>query len=288
MLYIVITSLNVLLHSLGCFLLWKTYKWNQITTQKLIVFHLSVAEGLFCLSILVFTALGYFPNYGESWTYLRSICFMMYFVIYFTMLFMTLDRLMAVVLSFKYQLYWRVGRTKKMLAIIWFVGFTLGVCTWIILNHTSIDTSIVLLTAFIYCQLVTSILFVVIALSTYAIIFWTYRKSRNSLRSSGSSNENGQQTTQLRFFIPVLIIFTYLIFNSVPLSIWTLTVSSSTSFNSFNSDWFAVLYDLGYMADALIYIFLQSKVRKQLFSCCKRQEATEPSIGLSSAVVTNV
>ena len=282
MLYIVITSLNVLLHSLGCFLLWKTYKWNQITTQKLIVFHLSVAEGLFCLSILVFTALGYFPHYGESWTYLRSICFMMYFVIYFTMLFMTLDRLMAVVLSFKYQLYWRVGRTKKVLATIWFVGFMLGFCLCVILVNTS-DNYIksVLFPAFAFSQLVSSIIFVVTAFSTYATIFWKNRKSTNSLRRSGASNGNGQRYSRFRYRIPTLIILTFAIFNSVPLLMW---------FTSWSWLMSRVPFALGYMADALIYIFLQPKIRRELLSCFKRRVAAEPSniVSPPSIVVAKV
>ena len=187
---------------------------------------------------------------------------------------------MAVILSFKYQLYWRVGRTKKLLATIWFVGFILGVGTCVILLNTPIDIFIVLFTTFRYCQLVLSIAFVFTALSTYATIFWKYRKSRNALQRSGSSNENGQRNSQLGFRIPALIIFTFVIFNSVPISIW------------FNSPWyvFHIMLALGYVADGLIYIFLQPEVRKQLFSsCCGKRDATEPSnIVPPSTVVASV
>ena len=272
-------SLNVFLHSLGYFLLCKTYKWSQVTTQQLILFNLSVAEGLFSLLALVEELLDYFLplDVTWSWAYFRSIFVMLHFVIYFTMLFMTLDRLSAVALSFKYQLYWRVGRTKKVLATIWFVGFMLGVCTCVILIMRSIDIQIiiVLFTAFRYCQFVSSTVFVVTALSTYAVIFWKYRKSRNELRSSGSSNENGQQNSRLRFRIPALIIFTFVLFDSFPLCIWVISYSSFTSWSLLDVS--RILYALGYMADALIYIFLQREVRKQLFSCCNKQVTTEPS-----------
>jgi len=224
-----------------------------------------------------------------SWTYVRSIYLMLHFVIYFTMLFMTLDRLSAVVLGIKYQRYWWVGRTKKVLATIWFVGFMLAVCTCVILLYllkwsdgnilNNLGTIAVLFTVFHNCQIVSSPVFVVTALSTYAVIFWKYRKSRNELRLSGSSNENGQQNPRLRFRIPALIIFTFVIFDSVPLFIWAMSFKSWYSLEVCQ-----ILYPLGYMADALIYIFLQQEVRKQLVCCCKKQVTAEPS----SIVTTNI
>ena len=289
---IIITSysLTVILHSLSCFLLWKTYKWNQVTTQQLILLHLSIAEGLYCLLILVEELLFFFLQYGKGWAYFRSISLMLHFVIDFTMFFMTLERLMAVILSFKYQLYWRVGRTKKVLATIWFVGFMFGVTACLIQINTSVEIDILLLTVFTYFQLVFSIIFVVTAFSTYAAIFWKYRKSRNALRRSGSSNEDGKRNSHLRFRIPALIIFTFLIFDSVPLCIWVILLSSSISWSWLLELSRVLLFALGYIADALIYIFLQPEVRKYLLSCCQKRDETEHStiVSLPCIVVSNI
>ena len=283
-----IVSVNVLLHSTGCFLLWKTYKRSQVTTQKLLLFHLSISEGLMNLNLVVIFAVHLCidfrsESYKIIYTYIiHPMRSSLFYVIFFIMLFMTLDRLMAVVLNLKYQIYWRVTRTKKVLAAIWIFGLLLSVCFGVFPEFTPHRVYILILMIHIYLQLAFSILFVVTALLTYATIFWKYKMSRNSLEAD-PSNRNGQHQQQhspMHFYIPVLIISTYVIFNATPFII-LIFIDEVIAV-----DIAKILYSLGYMSDALIYIFLQPKVRKELFVCCRRRKSAEPSnnITLQSTV----
>ena len=279
-------SVNVLLHSTGCVLLLKTYKSSQITTQKLILLHLSISEGLINLNFVVIHVMYLCIDFrSESYKIMFSYIIhpmmsSLYYVIFFIMLFMTLDRLMAVVLNLKYRLYWRVTRTKKVLAAIWIFGLLLNVCFSILAEYPQLY--IQLQTMHAIFQLAFFILFVITSLLTYATIFWKYKMSRNSLEAD-PSNRNGQHQQQhspMHFYIPVLIISTYVIFNATPFII-LIFIDEVIAV-----DIAKILYSLGYMSDALIYIFLQPKVRKELFVCCRRRKSAEPSnnITLQSTV----
>ena len=174
-----VVSVNVLLHFTGCFLLWKTYKRSQITTQKLLLLHLSISEGLINLNSVVYYVM-HLCIYGQSESYniynivLFYIIYPMkslFYVIFVIMLFMTLDRLMAVVLNLKYRLYWRVSRTKKVLAAIWIFGLLLSVCFGVLPKFVPLRIYILIQMIHDYLQLAFSILFIVTALLTYVTIF---------------------------------------------------------------------------------------------------------------------
>ena len=266
---ILVAGFNVLLHSTGCYLLWKTYKWSQVTTQQLIILNLSVSEGLINLQLLVmraFSLSGWSVSDIVYSSFVQPVQFSLLYVIFFIMLFMTLDRLMSVLLSLKYQVYWTVGRTKKVLVAIWILGFIVSVCICL-LQEFSIRFFIRV--KCVYLLMAFSIVFVITAISTYATIFWKYRRSRHSL-GTDPSNAYVQHQSQMRFRIPALIIFTYLVFNAIPLIIWI--AHSKNDFWAYMSiKW----YTIGYVSDGMIYIFLQPKVRKQFFKCCEKQETAD-------------
>ena len=274
-------SVNVLLHSTGCFLLWKTYKRSQITTQKLILLHLSIFEGLINLIFLVMYVmhLSVDPQ-SESYNmilmyFIQPVTSSLNYVIIFIMLFMTLDRLMAVVLNL------RVSRTKKVLVAIWIFGLLLSVCFILLRIYMSRSIYKLIRIIHVYLQLAFSILFVITALLTYAIIFWKYKISRNSLEADSSNGNGQQQHSPMHFYIPLLIVSTYVILNATPYIIGIFIKKSNEVLFMIN-----ILHYLGYMSDALIYIFLQPKVRKELFMCCRRRNSPEPSnnITLQSTV----
>lgn len=114
-----ITILNIFLHILGSYLLWKTYNWTTITTQQLIIFHLSVCEAFESANGVIHHIFAFLGYELESPQMSYGFCFYIAFaqVLYMLMMVITLDRLMAVVLGLKYPLYWTVEKTKKLLKV---------------------------------------------------------------------------------------------------------------------------------------------------------------------------
>ena len=277
--------LNILLHSIGAFLLWKTCNWATISSQQVMIFNVALCEcfesGIW-LVFHVFAFLGYERESPQIWY-----CFDLHFpfdqVLYFLMMAMTLDRLMAVVLGLKYPLYWTVTNTKKLIKAFWGIGIA------------SILASILLRILIgpwyrievLYFSLLESSLFIMVALVTYAIIFRKYNKSRYRVRRcqvSGNmdvSRVNSLSIVQTffksRFYVSLLIILTYLLFNTIPFCIYVKlshigrrkhTPGNVATFIS------AVFMHLNYTCDAAIYIFLQRTVRKKLFEMvsCSRSD----------------
>ena len=276
---LLIDVLNVLLHSTGIYLLWKIYVWKEITTQQLVLFHLSIAEGLLSTLFVVFDVLVLTSN-GEYGLYVTHVEEILLVVIYLIMIFMTVDRLMAVVLSWKYKIHWRVGRTKKLLAVIWLLGIMMGVCFNLLDELLPPDLRSVFIDVYYYLQIVFSLIFVAIAVLTYVIIYWKDKMSGRFLQKHATPNENDQQQStrqqsKLRFRIPGLIILSYLICNTIPSIMIILWFVHSLSYELVKVMF--LLFRLGYTSDPFIYIFLQAKVRNQLLGCCKRQSRSERS-----------
>ena len=272
-----ISALNFFLQWIGCYLLWKAYNWRNLTTQSLLIFHVCVCECLISSVWLVIYFILTPTGYGLHTSY-YGYCFVIHLafnaVLYKIMLFMTLDRLMAVLLSLRYPQYWTVNRTKKMLSVIWSIGCVEIVCFVIFVNRFGTWYRSL---GLVYVTLTFRILFICIALITYSVIFWKYRKSIDIARHQNlSGNDRRTRTSALqtflksRFYISALIILTYIFFNTIPFFALISSVEDVYDRSSQKELAVGILLQLGYTADAVIYIFLQKNVRNQLIKmiCC--------------------
>ena len=298
-----ISVLNLLLHLLGGFLLWKTYNWTTIKSQQLILFNLSVCEGLESIVWVIIHILEFIGDGDKQQQkmYATSVHISLSQVLMMLMMALTLDRLMAVVLGLKYPQYWTVKNTKKLLIGFWCVGIAF------LLLSIPLGPWFRRVEA-LYFTLAQSCLFIIVAFVTYATLFWRYVKSRNALRQYRDSNAedlNGshsiaQTFLESRFYVSILIILSYLVFSTIPFAIIIISKSVSEKGNfkrqygdgaTFMS---VISMHLSYTADAVIYIFLQKDVREKLFktmSCSNEIESrsnqqegfqTQPGNGATS------
>ena len=279
----IVITLNIVLHSVACYLLWKTYNWTNLTTQQLLIFNLSICEWLVNLSWLVSEVLrlcGYKETSYDSYTFCihTATCA----VLYMLMVYMTLDRLMAVIFTFGYLRYWTVGRTKKILVFIWAIGTLLAVIFISLFeifgNKWFYDRRLFFLSIGVF------LFFLALAFITYAVIFWRYSKSRSSADANRTSNEPGQRFQRSRFHIPILIMLTYILFNIGPYIFYVVNLLEFNTMIVVTN----VLFALGYMSDSLIYIFMQRNVRAQLISCCQCTSNTDEHSNTSNVTVVGI
>ena len=262
--------LTLFLDFLGMYLLCKTYNWRNISTQQLLIFNICACETIENLNWVVhhlLIAIGYTLE-SPPFKYCMSINLTMSGVLYFLMMLMTVDRLAAVVLNMKYPQYWTVERTKFLLLIIWVQG-SVAVITFVLLNvyHREWYEMITIK----YTILASSIFYNVVAVFTYIVVFWKYVKSKVRVQRSNDANDGQQRLSTVqtflksRFYVSVLIILTYLLFNTIPFCVIAILFPEDWTANN-NSIQFimVVLLHLAYLSDPLIYIFLQPDVRKQL------------------------
>ena len=192
-------------------------------------------------------------------------------VLYMLMVFMTVDRLCAVLLSFRYPQYWGVDKTKITLVTIWSIGFLVLVCFQILTHFFGVLYAI---EEIIYISVTATLLFVLVALVTYVVIFWKFKRSRDSMRSHQGNEPQGTAGgfVKAKFYIPVLIISSYLVFAAIPY-IWSIGLYiGGVAIDSDTEITIITLWVTGYMCDGIVYIFLQRAVRKQLWvlltGCC--------------------
>ena len=99
-----ISVLNILLHGIGFNILMKTYTRGIMTTQQLLILHISIGELLENCVWLVLQVLLFVGSDMTSASY--GYCFCTHLalkrVLYLLMLFITIDRLLAVLLNFRY------------------------------------------------------------------------------------------------------------------------------------------------------------------------------------------
>ena len=273
-----ITTMGFLVHLTGSYLLWKTYNWRRVSTQQLLIFHLSVCECIINGNWIILKVL--LLVWSDAKTMYYGYCLVIYLslsgVLYMIMMFITVDRLMAVVLSLKYRQYWTAGRTRTIIFITWVLGATLTIF-FVICNrylgpwYRQIEV--------VYFKVVFSVLYILVALITYAVIFWKYKISRG-LSGPQDVLINGTRNRPSRFYVALLIILSFLMFNIVPFCTFAVSHKYTTEIPSLLE---GILIHLGCIADALIYIFLQRDVRKQFFksfSCiqCKRNGQSSPLV----------
>ena len=215
---------NVFLQLLGCYLLWKTNNWTTITTQKLIIFNLSLCECLKCCYWPVYYSLLFngYKRTSNPMEYIFCVHLGSVELLYMLMIALTLDRLINIVIGMRYSAYWTPGKTKKLLIIFWVIG-----CLWSLANVVMYyfrGSEWVYNVTVAYVGLVKSIAYIVLAFVTYLVIFWKYKKSRDSLHQfqSSENTERSEHSSFLqmfrksRFYVSVLIIFTYLLFITIP------------------------------------------------------------------------
>ena len=223
--YAITSSISVLtfvLHLIGSYLLWKTYKWRTITTQQLLIFNICLCEcfiNIVWLFIYIFERQGYGPD-TSLYGYFIVIQFAFDGVLYMLMIFITLDRLMAVALGLKYPQYWTVERTKTTLVIIWSIGSVVTVS--FLISNVLIEKWYQSM-GIIYFNVCISSFYILLAMVTYIVLFTEFKKSRDIARQQNSSDEGRESPApaiqtflKSRFYVSVLIISTYLIFNTIP------------------------------------------------------------------------
>ena len=279
----VICILNVILHTVGSCLLINLYTRNRPTTQQIYLLHLSICEGITNLIYVIQTFPSFLSISANTSAVVRKMLevlyfinfILMYMVIYMTMLLMTLDRLMSVVLNFKYSNYWNPNKTKKSIILMWCVCILATISFLLPYKFNSLLWG----ESFgVYFYPVSNIAFLLLASVTYIFMFWKYKNSQR-IKQRQRRSTVGQTTTfvpnhkltlikvflQSRFYISVLIILTYVLFIIIPYCTYLLYRYAIKGKSQIPEHIMTILHPFTYLSDAVIYIFMQPRVRKLLW-----------------------
>ena len=301
---LILNLLNVFLHSFGSCVLIYLYNRSRQKAQQLYLIHLSISECLMNLleSIRIITKFvslkGYMLHEIEMFRhYILIVSFTgVSFVFYIDMIYLTLDRLMVIMLNLKYTKYWNEKKAKYLLLVTWIIAFTIAVTVAITYSLFNFEWMPFF---FKYFYPTIEFVFILLALSVYSFIFFKYQKSQKSVSFPlREPSERTMQVGTLRkifnskkysiknnkvsnftkfkksvFYIPILLITTFLMFITIPdlTYLFVAIINNNPSQILSTACW--ISYGVSNLLDAWIYIYLQHNVRnfmKKIFKIRRR------------------
>ena len=272
-------TVNIILHSIGIHSLVLIYKHGQLQSpQRLLLIYLSFAELLqniarfiYCISFLALLRLPKIVLVEIS-IYVNFILITgLLYLFISALVFITLDRLLCVILGLKYSTYCTIGKTKTIIASTLFISLVICCIACSVVYAVSPRKIYQHLFYNItgYIATILYILFLIFAITSYSIMFFKLVASKRTL--SAQMDTDAPQLSLLsvfrnsRFFISLLLISSFIVFNVVPA-----LINSFHFFTGRRIPTEIVFYThcsvaLSDTVDASIYIFLFQPVRKLLY-----------------------
>ena len=268
----VLSLLTMALHILGSYLLIHQYRNGVQNPQQLFLINLATTEVLINLikwvaSILNMPSVS--PNIAlsiqECQYYIRTLRGFGFSTVYFlSMIYLTLEKLFDIILNIKYHLYWNGNRTINLLKVTWTISITTAIIVSLIYHYTGYDF-IGILDMFVYP--IFDFIFIIIALLTYGFIFHRYKQTRTppTQNSSYIASPNAFQVfVKSRFYIPVLLISTFIVFMAIPEIIHLSFIYMERKPGVRLRTILKIFWALTYLSDAFIYIWMKPSVKKLL------------------------
>lgn len=267
---------NILLHSLGTYLLATLYFNGKANAQKVYLLNLSLL--LVCINIL--NCIYRIPHaiilYRESDSgiietqmYIQIILSTGFYPIYyFNMFYLTIDRLLNVLLNAKYKVYWDETKAMYLVQITWIIGLVASICISVAYNYTKFYWEVVY---WVYFYPTLDVIFIVLALITYSVLFWKYNMSQNfRAKNKGKLARNRLENSfqafrRSRFYIAVLLILSFVVLVLIPHIVGFVYayIHQEQAEMVISICW--LLYLTSDLINAWVYIFVQRSIRTLLW-----------------------
>ena len=260
--------INMLYHAMGSFLLISIYKRRRQTTQQLYIINLSLTEFIACVMILLEEFPDLIPmNITVSTTlklvdkYLYVIIYVIFCLYYISMMFITMDRLLGVLLNIKYPIYWSKRKTKYLLLTTWIIVVIACVVVSTIYKLTKFDYKVFFTT---YIHSILNFNFILLVLFTYTYIFHQYTRSVSRIQVTRHQSACSR-LFHSKFYVSFLLIVSFLIFMVIPNIFYLIYGKLQRGRGNNVEDIIKLFYQFSFTSDATIYIFMQTAVRRRLW-----------------------
>ena len=273
----VLTMVNICLHSTGCYLLFCLYGKTNQTLQQLYLINLSCCEVVINLVELMCCAVELIStstNINEFQKYLDIINLAGNGTVYYLSIsYVNLDRLFDILLNIRYPVYWSEQKAKYLITCTWSVGVIVAVVFCLSYQIEGTEQYHVLFTYFFPTL---NSAFLVIALATYSFIYHKYKQTRimptQKVRRRGVTVKPPSTASinpmavyrNSRFHIPVLIVTSFVVLKVIPDLVAQIIGCG-------NKEKCKVILYICFMSHALtgiasayIYVFMEKSVKRLL------------------------
>lgn len=294
------TLTAAVLHILGLIVLFYIKSPISNQNQITIMINLALTEFIFCLNLgilFMFKILNTDFFKGSVLETLNLSVEMFSFTSNkLVMLVIITDRFFDIYLNIKYAVYFTRKRIKYTLFIIWFICALYAAGQGVFV-HTNCYTSRGAWTIQNYISFPLDAIILLSAILTYIYFYMKVNAILQSLAAvknlrSPQNMEDTQTTTRLgmKFLLPFLIIFTYLLCNVTATALFIIRrnyyLGTRHSSVLLQVAWTAEV--IGFLSDAVLYVFLQRNVRLFITSLCSKQQQQIIDVALVNTKGTNV
>ena len=274
-------TINIILHLTGCYLLNNIYHNGNRTVQQLYLINLSIIEATKNVGYLIWnvSVIIYLSKYSISSMRIASdvkyylipvIITGVYLSYFLAMTYLTVDRLLHVLLHMKYSMFWTINKARKLLIVTCMVNFTISVTFALTFYFTRSDRSYGLIVKkmfYIYIPTVLYTIFLILAVVSYIIMFLKFANSRRVTTERDPEDPRqslGRIFLNSRFFISIMLVLSYLILMIIPSLIRTFYFITGTRVPKLVNVYIDISITLSDTADGIIFIFMNPSVRTLL------------------------
>lgn len=266
---------NLIIHGIGTWLLYCTYRLGPRSPQSLFLMNLALnvfIKNIFLL-VLDFLIICYYSSemthteYAFWYINVFFVSGIMYNYV-LSMFYITADRLLHITLHMKYRIYFTIRKTKALIATTWVICLSLSVALTLV-HHFEYDAmemvehQLKMKIYFVYIPSVLLIIYTIFAIITYVMMFLAY--ARSQIETKGRRGSLYKVYVHSRFSISVLLIGSFLVLMVIPSLIRSGFILSQDNITSFSKEftlYLKISSRLSDLVDGVIYIFLQPSVRK--------------------------
>ena len=299
---LVLNSTNTVIHFVGFYLLATLHKNDENDNiQRIFIMNLSITEAFNNLLILLAT-IPDFLSLTDDTAEIISIAnvyvsifmdYILYLNFYLTLFYITADRLACSLLNVRYPLYCSARKAKYLVVGTWTFGILLTIILSFLFKYypsNAVTTVFVFSidgddSPFIsYSHQVCNIGFTIFAVLTYSLIFRLYARSQRRRSTSGTVQLRSAFSVfvKSRFFIPILLVFTFIVFLITPNMVYLHYFINDTEVPYTLDTICWISFAISDFSDGIIYIFLQKNVRNLLWKklkCGNARQIVRQNIG---------
>ena len=259
-------ALVTLVHACGFVLLYRI-KFNPVN-QRTILLNLAFSELGIGLTLTVVYLFVLTKNCNQD-CYLTDIFFAQLFTVTnkLVVIYLICDRVLEVQLNIKYPLYFSASNVQKIIMTLWFItgGYSLTLVMLVKLKWSTNKTIETVMTSVMVAE---DTIIIVTSVITYIILYQKVRNITSEEQREKTVQHDSRKMKSSKFMLPSLIITSYIIFNLAGdiMFFYNLTLKKDDRLNAVTR----LFWILGWLADGVLYVFLQKSIRNRLFAFFRR------------------
>lgn len=281
----IFSLINIIMHLIGCTMLISIYrKAIRKIVQQFYLINVSLIIVLKNVFALLLVVLELTEQTNRQTQALSNAIHVLGFLFgtttlcyYCFMFYLTVDRLAGTMLNFRYPVLWNIRKARFLIVMtisICFIIFTSLVFLHFQFGHEIFIKYHIYDIFYTYIPSCLDVGFIVLAITTYVVIFMTYTKSsrRSTGRKKSSVAKQDDDYFKIynlffnsRFLISIFIIASFLLFSVIPGLTYACFQIIGTRIPDSLLICIYISFKVSDAAESIIYIFLQASVRKLFF-----------------------